>query len=210
MPVNLKIVGLIGDARVGKDTFASEFVTKHNFIPLAFADPIKAVARLLFDFTDEQCQTDKKDQIDVQWGIKPRDFFKTFGTELMQRDIYNYLPDLNIPKKHIWSQILINKLKNLIKNGHLNFIITDIRFPHEMEDIKEFVATHMPVNFVTVKITRGQTHSLVHSITSHESQTALNLMCPTDIHYTISNDGTLDDFLGKSHDFIQSLILKQI
>lgn len=38
------LVGLIGKARAGKDTFAARLVEKHGYQRIAFADPLKAVA----------------------------------------------------------------------------------------------------------------------------------------------------------------------
>lgn len=38
------LIGLIGKARAGKDTFARRLVEKHGYQRIAFADPLKAVA----------------------------------------------------------------------------------------------------------------------------------------------------------------------
>jgi hypothetical protein len=48
------ILGLSGFAGVGKDTVADILVRDHGFVKVAIADPLKRVARDIFDFTDEQ------------------------------------------------------------------------------------------------------------------------------------------------------------
>ena len=76
------IIGLIGQKRVGKDTVASiiknidiNIDANYNFKCMALANPIKDIARIMFNFTEEQLYDDAKDIIDSKWGIKPRDFF---------------------------------------------------------------------------------------------------------------------------------------
>ena len=43
-----------GSAGAGKDEAAKQLVTKHGFVPLAFADPLKRICKDVFDFTDDQ------------------------------------------------------------------------------------------------------------------------------------------------------------
>ena len=48
------IIGLLGVAGSGKDTVADIFVRDHNFVKVAFADPLKRICKDVFAFTDEQ------------------------------------------------------------------------------------------------------------------------------------------------------------
>lgn len=48
------LIGLVGPAGAGKDTIADHLVTKHHFVKMANADLLKRMARLAFDFTEEQ------------------------------------------------------------------------------------------------------------------------------------------------------------
>ena len=48
------IIALNGKKGSGKDTMANYMCEKLGFVNYGFADPIKEVGRILFDFTDEQ------------------------------------------------------------------------------------------------------------------------------------------------------------
>lgn len=48
------IILLVGQAGSGKDTVAGFIVKNHNAVSIAQADPMKRLAKILFDFTDEQ------------------------------------------------------------------------------------------------------------------------------------------------------------
>lgn len=48
------IIGLCGQAGVGKDTVADFLVKNHGFVKVALADPLKRICREVFDFSDEQ------------------------------------------------------------------------------------------------------------------------------------------------------------
>ena len=44
------ILGLVGFASSGKDTVADYLVRNHNFNRIAFADPLKDAASIIFDW----------------------------------------------------------------------------------------------------------------------------------------------------------------
>lgn len=48
------IIGLCGKAGSGKDTVADFLVRDHGFVKVALADPLKRIARDVFDFSDKQ------------------------------------------------------------------------------------------------------------------------------------------------------------
>lgn len=43
-----------GSAGAGKDEAARQLVQAHNYVPVAFADPLKRILKDVFDFTDDQ------------------------------------------------------------------------------------------------------------------------------------------------------------
>ena len=48
------LIGIIGKKGSGKDTVSDYLVENHLFHKLAFADPIKQVASIMFDFNEQQ------------------------------------------------------------------------------------------------------------------------------------------------------------
>lgn len=205
------IIGLIGDNRTGKDTFASYLNIHNNFKHLAFADPIKEVSKILFDFTDNQLYNDEKDIIDERWGFAPREFFQQFGTEIMQKDIYNYIPGLKVKPKNFWAERLVREIENDIikkqKQQQHNFIITDIRFNHELETLYTFIdamksKSQYEIIFKTIKIEKPKLENLSPSKLTHESQLQVNNLT-ADI--TILNDADYSSYIVKIKDVIKTL-----
>ena len=195
------IIGLIGQKRVGKDTVANilkNIDSDCNFKCMALADPIKDIARIMFNFTEEQLYDDAKDIIDPKWGIKPRDFFEQFGTNIMQFDIYKYLPNLesHVEKRLFWVKSLLAKIKDYKSNTHV--IVTDVRGLHEIYEINKFteekaifihIVKEQANNENAILINRDVTNSFPLHITQREP----NEIPSEYIFDTIVNNGTLEE-----------------
>ena len=194
------IIGFVGNNRVGKDTsadFLIEIAKENNveFSRMALADPIKDIARQMFNFKENQLYGDEKDIIDSRYNIKPRDFFQKFGTEIMQFGIYNYLPDLSIPKREFWVNLLLNKIKDeLVINPKKIIIITDIRGNHEARRIVE-------KGGILIKIIKPIKKELKH-ITEQEVDQINNDF----IKYTIINDSTLENLKSKINHIYNQIV----
>ena len=134
------LIGIVGLERTGKDTVANYLVKNHNFLKYNLAQPIKEIGKIMFNWDINEMETNKKDEIDTNTGIIPRDFYKWFGTQICQFEIYKHFPELKdkIPERHMWSHIMKNfVLEKRNKNINANIIIPDIRFLHEMSVLKE-------------------------------------------------------------------------
>ena len=134
------LIGIVGLERTGKDTVANYLVKNHNFLKYNLAHPIKQIGKIMFNWDINEMETNKKDEIDINTGIVPRDFYKWFGTQICQFEIYKKFPELKekIPERHMWSHIMKNYvLEKRNKNKNANIIIPDIRFLHEVSVIKE-------------------------------------------------------------------------
>lgn len=61
------IIGIMGNARAGKDTLALHLVRKYGFTRVGLADPLKRFCGEVFDFTPEQLYGDKRDAPDFRY-----------------------------------------------------------------------------------------------------------------------------------------------
>jgi hypothetical protein len=131
------LLGLVGVERSGKDTIADHLVRNYGFKKYSLAAPIRDIGKLMFGWTDDQLMGSKKDIIDPETNIKPRDFLTWFGTEICQFEIYNKFPQLSesIPPRTIWANMMRNYIESNITTNPI--IITDIRFKHEADTFEK-------------------------------------------------------------------------
>lgn len=187
------IIGIAGKKGCGKDTVADYLCENYGFIKYGFGDPIKEVARILFNFTPEQLYGDKKEEIDSRWQIKPREFFQKFGTEYAQYILPQHFPKLfeDINKKQFWVKLFWNwYVTELKKDKNLKVVIADVRFRHEFNFIKE-------KDGYVIKIERetGQTDS-------HISENQLEEIGEGEYNYIIYNNGSIEELHLKLKDII--------
>jgi len=135
------IIGIYGKKRSGKDTIANFLCEKYGFIKYGFGDPIKDIAKIMFGFTEEQLYGSKKEEIDPEWNISPRQFFQKFGTDYGQFLFPEQFPTIFETCKDtrsIWVKVFKNWYKQKLKeNPNIKVVINDIRFLHEYNAIKE-------------------------------------------------------------------------
>src|SRR6202044_3217734 len=89
------IIGISGYAGTGKDTVADFLVRDFNFVRVALADPIKRIAKELFDFSDETLwgSSEKRNELDkryVQWTA--------FVPHMLSEEILKEFPDGKVPQ----------------------------------------------------------------------------------------------------------------
>ena len=127
-----KIIAICGLKRSGKDTLANIISEHYTYEHVKISKKLKETCKLLFNFTDDQMEKDFKEEIDPRWGVSPRKCMQYFGTEMMQYQIQNLL---NIGKK-FWINSLLNEIDvNEVNNK--KYVISDLRFLHEYEEIKK-------------------------------------------------------------------------
>ena len=117
----MKLIGLIGRARSGKDTVAGYLANRHQFAHIAFADPMKNMLEVAFG--DLFREGDREKPID--WlGKSPRQLMQTLGTEWGRTQIH---PEL-------WVLLTEQKVKNAVEFS-LPLVISDVRFHNEADMI---------------------------------------------------------------------------
>lgn len=123
----MKIIGLTGLARSGKSTLAEHLCLKHNYVELAFADPLKIAAQYIFGLTTDQADERAKNKVVEYWGMTPRQMYQKLGTEVIREQ---FGPD-------VWVKRLALSLGNLSRDyPQLNAVISDVRFPEEAAFVK--------------------------------------------------------------------------
>ena len=121
------IIGLAGFKRTGKDTFASYFPS--NFTRMAFAEPLKQAAAIIYDVSPEAFSDDLKDATNEKWGITHRDMLINVGQRMREVG-----PDHWV--KLMESRILSSQLRNSLDATDQHILITDVRQPNELQMIE--------------------------------------------------------------------------
>lgn len=167
------IIGITGKAGSGKN-LCSEIIEKQlkSVESLAFAEPLKEAAKILFNFNDNQLHNLKeKEEIDTRWDKSPRQIFQWLGG-LLRKDI-----DKNF---------FIEHMKQRIENSYAHFIVvTDVRFLNELELIKSMGGK-------VIKIVRPNAKTTEYSDDVSEKGIDDEL-----VDVLIINDGTVEDLSDK-------------
>lgn len=133
--MNKKIIGICGLAGSGKDTIGDIIVGNiSNWEKMSFASHLKDVTSLLFGFDRKMLAGETpedrliREQPDKFWSNKmskdftPRYALQFLGTNLLRNQLY----------QNIWVDCLERKIMETDKN----VVITDVRFPNEIDMIR--------------------------------------------------------------------------
>ena len=140
------IIGICGFIGSGKDTAADYLVNFHGFKRESFASSLKDAVSSVFGWDRELLEGRTKqsrewrEQPDPWWTtrlgqpITPRSVLQLWGTEVCRRGYHD----------DIW----IAALENKIRNSKDDIVISDCRFPNEIEAIKRSGG-------IVIRVTRG-------------------------------------------------------
>lgn len=204
------IIGINGKIGSGKDTLA-EIINKllitngkEPFENKKFAGKLKTIASILTGIPIEEFEDQefKKSLLSPEWGIVEensfndtkfnhlmtvRELLQKLGTEAMRNGLHT----------NVWVNALFADYNNFeigfdyVGFGPLpNWIITDMRFPNELEAVKDRGG-------ITIRVTRPG-----NAKEDHISETALD---DAKFNYEILNDGTLEDLVKK----VKQILIKE-
>ncbi len=165
----LPIIGIAGHARAGKDTVAYFIQEEYRAITYAFAEPLKAMLRVI-GLDDQDLTGWRKDENNYDFHTTPRHMMQTLGTE-WGRDSIN---------EDIWVIVAAKRIQRLCHaQPDATIIITDVRFENEAD----FVRRHGFLIHVERPIQRidGSTHRSENPIRINEAEDSV-----------IVNDGDLE------------------
>ena len=195
--MGVRIIGVCGRKRHGKDTVGGFLRDEANFTQLAFADPIKRIAMDLYGFSYAQCfgTTADKETVDPRYGFSPRHAMQQIGTEMFRRLYEPTWVDYaktTIDRALAGQNPLIHSHQakaflptSLVARDPSRWVLTDVRYPNEAEAIRRWGGTVWKV--VRPSILEGLDDT-------HTSETSVDLIEPD---HLIVNDGTLEDLRAK-------------
>lgn len=140
------IIGVSGFIGAGKDTLANHLTTFHHFKKMSFASSLKDVVSAVFSWDREMLEGATKtsrewrEQRDEWWSnrlgrdITPRWVLQYWGTEVCRMGFHN----------DIW----IASLEYKLTQTKDDVVISDVRFPNELNSIKN-------VGGITIRVNRG-------------------------------------------------------
>jgi|TARA_R110000822_G_scaffold1158_2_gene5201 hypothetical protein len=170
------IIGITGKARSGKDTIGDHLEESLGFTKVSLAEPIKRVVKDVFQLTDFQTydEVEREKPLEHWPDWTPRKLFQFVGTESFRE-----LIDPQIWIKSLWVRIQ-NDLKD---DPNTHFVITDLRFPDELDFLTKNVKSETV--FKTIKVTRPNCDGNVgiqgHATESHNLETDFVIVNDSDI-----------------------------
>lgn len=199
----ISLAGLIGS---GKDTISDYLVNSHGFRRESWAGTLKDAVASVFGWDrilleGKTSESRKWREVPDEWwsnrlgiDVTPRRVLQEWGTEVC-REAYH---------DDIWIASLENKLRKTTDN----IVISDSRFPNEIDSVKK-------LGGITIRVKRGPDPVWVDEFTKtgrtlefakkypkvHASEFS-SINCSYD--YVIQNDGTIDDLYNKINDLLQS------
>jgi hypothetical protein len=172
------IISITGKIGSGKDTIADiimQYTPYHDWEIKKFAGKLKDIAEILsgvpkINFEDQEF---KKQDMGPEWGMTYRDLLQRLGTEAMRNGLH----------ENVWVNALFADYHfNIEEDEQMpNWLITDCRFPNELEAVKAHKG-------ITIKVIRDSGNTVG---TTHASETALDDY--TEWDYVINNNGTLEE-----------------
>lgn len=178
-----------------------------------FAGKLKQIASLLtgIDVEKFEDQEFKKTNLSDEWSylqqsgrskvwlpMTVRDLLQKLGTEAMREGLHTNVWVNALFADYTPTHYLIGAFDTKLTDGdpvYPNWIITDMRFPNEMEAV-------VAKGGITIRVVRPDMNSLQAMVPAHASETALD---DHTMHYDIINDGTIEDLIEK----VRTILIKE-
>lgn len=179
--MGLKLIGVTGKARSGKDTVATILVEEHGFVRTAFADPLKQAAAILFDWPPELAFSDSiKEHLSPFWNMTGREIMQKFGTEAMRGTF----------GEDFWVKRWVTEYARLSPKHSI--VVSDVRTDTEANAIRDLggIIVHL----------RRDSAGLAGAEGLHSSEAGIKFDKASDIW--VDNNGTVADLVDEVHRLI--------
>ena len=189
---DLHLVGICGSMHHGKTTMSERMVKNHQYTEYTFAAPLKEGCRWLFGFSHDQVWTERKDQVDSQWGISPRYVLQQVGTDLFRNNLKILLPGIYCPTT-LW----VENFKRWVKGRTGRVVVSDVRFIDEAKCIRDCGGVVVQIKRPSLRLTETHTHTLTHALAHTLIHTSETEMKAIRADMEIENSGTLEELYEK-------------
>jgi len=215
------IIGVVGLIGAGKDTIADYLVNIHQFRRESFANTLKDAVSAVFGWDRELLEgrtrqsREWREQVDAWWAerlgmpdLTPRWVLQYWGTEVVRKSFHD----------DTW----IASLENKLRKSKDDVVISDCRFPNEIQAIKDaggiVVRVHRgpdPEWYQLAEIVnRGPERNLewswaktqLENFNIHASETA---WIGTTFDAVIDNNHNMDNLYAQINDLVQDLQLSR-
>ena len=183
------LIVISGNKGVGKDTVANFMQDMFHYTlckTFAFAKPIKEITSILLGVPVDTLDEYKDKSVheigltEISKSMTPRSYYKQIGDMFCK----NF-------GKEVFAKIILKQ----IEESSFEFnVITDMRFRHEYNLLKEL----KPI-FIRVKSNR------VKLDTTHYSETDLLYLSDDTFNYVINNDGTIRDLFLRVKGIVEDI-----
>ena len=203
------IIGICGFIGSGKDTVADFLVNFHEFRRESFASTLKDSVAAVFgwDRTMLEGRTAEarewREQVDPWWAerldmptLTPRWVLQYWGTEVCRRSFHD----------DIW----IASLENKLRNSKDNIVISDCRFPNEIQAIKKaggqivWVQRGALPEWYDDAVSANQGHNIgINNMKLRKIHASEWAWLGNEFDHVIDNNGTIDELFKQA----QSLVI---
>lgn len=207
---NKLIIGIVGNIGSGKDTISHYLSQFHDFKQLSFASSLKDAVASVFGWDRELLEgrtsesREWRETVDPFWSkrlsmptLTPRWVLQQWGTDLV--------------RKHFHDDMWIASLENKINQSNTNIVISDCRFPNEIQTIRD-------LGGCIIRVQRGPLPEWYEDaeLAVQGSNIGINNLKIKKIHYSewawigskfdihIDNNGTVDELYGQLSDVVNN------
>jgi hypothetical protein len=206
------IIGVCGLIGAGKDTVADYLVNVHEFRRDSFAATLKDAVSAVFGWDRDMLEGRTKssrewrEQVDPWWSqrlgipqLSPRWVLQQWGTNVLRQGFHD----------DIW----IASVENKIRNSSDDVVISDCRFPNEIDAIRS-------AGGIVVRVVRGKDPSWFDQARSHlmsgndlpddAPHSSEWAWAATEFDYIVDNNGSMDELYIQLNDLVRCLRVAKV
>ncbi|MER8014267.1 hypothetical protein ACIQ7S_03575 [Streptomyces griseoluteus] len=186
-------VGLIGKARVGKDTVAAMLGQRFGYERVAFADKLKTAALAANPIVGHELYADEVIPVHLAIAVRTHgwDYVKEEYPEA-RRFLQSYGQTIREADPGFWIRAAWPAM-DAVTARRLPVVVSDVRYLNEADHLRR-------AGFLLIRVMRHNDKTLTGEAARHSSETELD---DYSADMTISNAGTLEDL----RNIVTSLIL---